>query len=154
MTQEIRKSSNKIIGPLIGGILGVAIVIFLMLRVFHRHSPSASNDIDKELVAVANELNKTCPMMIDAMTRLDNAVALPGNIFQYNYTLVNYYKADLNADDLKMKLQPTIANTIRTNPQLKFFRDKKAIMSYNYNDKNGEFVLNISITPDQYQEGP
>ena len=27
--------------------------------------------------------------MVDNATRLDNAIALPGNTFQYNYTIVN-----------------------------------------------------------------
>jgi hypothetical protein len=39
-------------------------------------------------MAAANELNKSCLMMVDQDTRLDNAVALPENVFQYNYTLI------------------------------------------------------------------
>ena len=27
--------------------------------------------------------------MVDSETRLDNTIALPGNVFQYHYTLVN-----------------------------------------------------------------
>jgi hypothetical protein len=154
MTQETQKSPGKIIGPLIGGILGFAIVTFLVVKMFHGHSSGAEEGINKDLVEVANELNKSCPMMVDSITRLDNAVALPNNIFQYNYTLISIRKTDLNPEELRMRLEPGMTNTIRTNPQLKYFSDRKVTMAYNYNDKNGEFVLNIPITPDKYLGSP
>ena len=154
MTQETQKSPGKILGPLIGGILGFAIVTFLVIRLIHGHSSGTAAVINQELVAVANELNKSCPMMVDSITRLDNAAALPNNVFQYNYTLISVRKADLNPEELRMKLEPGMTNTIRTNPQLKYFRDRKVTMAYNYNDKDGVFVLNIPITPDKYMGSP
>ncbi len=35
---------------------------------------------------IASEINKSCPMMIDKETQFDNALAMPGKVFQYNYT--------------------------------------------------------------------
>ena len=47
---------------------------------------------DKQMMKTASEINKSCPIMVDAETRLDNTVALPNKTIQYNYTLVNIEK--------------------------------------------------------------
>ena len=51
---------------------------------------------DKVMMESASELNKSCLVMVDKDTRLDNVIALPDNIFQYNYTLVNIEKKTLD----------------------------------------------------------
>jgi hypothetical protein len=89
---------------------------------------------NKEMMQVASELNKTCPIMVDDQTRLDNAVALPGNSFQYNYTLINLTKSEVNIDTIKKYLEPSIINNVRTNPGLKIYRDNKVTMIYYYKD--------------------
>jgi hypothetical protein len=88
--------------------------------------------------------------MVDQDTRLDNAVALPGNVFQYNYTLVNLEKSEVNIDTVKKYIEPGIINNVKTSPDLKAYRDNKVTMAYYYKDKNGVFVLKISVTPDMY----
>jgi len=99
----------------------------------------------------ASEINKSCPMMIDSDTRLDNAISLPSNIFQYNYTLVNMEKETIDIDMLKGYLEPNITNFVRTNPDMKFQREKKVTVNYYYKDKNGNYLFKISVTPEQYE---
>ncbi len=106
---------------------------------------------EKVLMEMANELNKNCPMMLDAETRLDNTIALPGNIFQYNYSLINIDKEALNIDELKAYLEQQIVNTAKTNPDMKIFRDNKTTLRYSYKDKSGIFILTIEVTPDKYE---
>lgn len=108
--------------------------------------------ISKALVEVASELNKNCPMMVDNITRLDNAVALPDNVFQYNYTLLGMSKESINIDDAKQRLEPNIINFVKTNPDMKTFRDNETTINYAYKDMSGVFLFTISITPDQYKE--
>lgn len=88
--------------------------------------------------------------MVDQNTRLDNVAAFPNNIFQYNYTLVNLEKSEVNIDTVKKYLEPNIINNVKTNPDLKPYRDNKVTMAYNYRDKNGVFVLKIEVTPEMY----
>ena len=107
--------------------------------------------LDKVMMQAASELNKTCPIMVDQYTRLDNAVALPDNSFQYNYTLVNLTKGEVNLDTVKKYVEPGILNNVKTNPDMKIYRDNKTTMIYYYKDKNGEFVHKFSVTPDMYQ---
>ncbi len=106
---------------------------------------------EKALIEMANELNKNCPLILDAETRLDNTIALPGNIFQYNYSLINIDKESLNIDEVKAYLEQQIINTAKTNPDMKIFRDNKTTLRYSYKDKSGVFILTIEITPDKYE---
>jgi len=125
----------------------VGIVAMVLVQQFFFKSPS----FDKQMMQMASELNKTCPVMVDAETRLDNTVALPDKIFTYNYTLVNQVKDSINVEELKDYLTPLVTNNIKTNPVMKFYRDNKITLSYYYKDKQGVFLLNIDVTPDKYQ---
>lgn len=89
--------------------------------------------------------------MIDAETRLDNAIALPPNTIQYNYTLINMDKATADTVAMKNYVEPSIVNNIRTNPQMEFQREHKTTMNYYYKDRNGQYLFLVSVTPEQYQ---
>lgn len=132
----------------IGIIVGVGAFMLTYFAVQQFFKPS----FDKGMVEMASELNKTCPIMVDQVTRLDNAVSLPDNVFQYNYTLIDMAKEDINADTVRKYIEPGIVNTVRTSPDMKIFRDHKVTVAYNYKDKSGVFVLKISVTPDMYAE--
>src|SRR5688572_30235149 len=117
---EQTKSTNqskKIIGIIVGVIV-FGLSFFAVQQLFFKPAT-----FDKAMMEAASELNKTCPIMIDQETRLDNAVALPNNIFQYNYTLVNLDKSDVNLDTVKKYVEPGLINGVKTNPDLKSYRD-------------------------------
>jgi hypothetical protein len=106
------------------------------------------NDV---MIEAANQLNESCPLMVDEETQLDNAVVLPDNIFQYNYTMVNSEKQEINTTELRNYLEPLLTNNVKTNPDLKIYRDNKVTMNYYYKDKFGEAVMKISVSPDKYK---
>jgi hypothetical protein len=114
--------------------------------------PDSAKYYDQFNMKAASELNEYCPIMVDKETRLDNAMALPGNIIQYHYTLVNMEKAKTDISQLDDKLSPTIINIVKTNPDMKIFRDQKATVGYYYKDKNGEFLFEVLVTPDLYAD--
>lgn len=136
---------NQNIGIVIGIALGFTLSGFLVQR-FILNTPS----FEKVMVQGASEINKSCPMMVDKETRMDNAVAMPGNIFQYNYTLINYDRTSIDTSILKQSIEPVILNNIKTNPQMKQFREHKTTLAYNYVDRNGVFVVRILATPERY----
>ena len=145
MEQVDNNKLKKTFGVIVG-------VITFGLAYFGAQQMFKAPSFDKAMMEAASELNKTCPIMVDQDTRLDNAVALPGNIFQYNYTLVNYEKSEVNIDTVKKYIEPGLINSVKTNPDLEIQRMNKVTMAYNYRDKNGVFVLKISVTPDLYAE--
>lgn len=111
----------------------------------------SSPSIDKSMMQMANEVNKSCPMMIDNDTRLDNAMVMPDNGFQYNYTLVNMVTSEADIEDFKQLMLPRIINVVKTEPEMKSIRENKITMAYNYKDQNGIFLCKLVISPADYE---
>jgi hypothetical protein len=105
---------------------------------------------DKALMETANEINKSCPIMVDNETRLDNTTALPEKVFQYNYTLINITKDLIDIDEFQSAMEPTIKNLVRTSPDMKLMRDNNTTLKYFYKDMNGEHLLTIWVKPEDY----
>lgn len=149
VSRASQASENKR-NMLIGTVLGIVLfgLILYGVKQFILHKPLLENIM---LEAAAKEINKTCPVMVDEATRLDNVAALPGKSLQYNFTLVNSEKSEFNLEAAKQYVEPNIIENIKTNASLKIYRDNKVTLIYNYKDKNGEPVWQLSVTPDMYQ---
>lgn len=147
METNIKRTDKK--RPNFKTILGlvVGLLIVVLVQQFLFKPPS----FDKQMMRIASEVNESCPIMIDKETRLDNTIAFPGKTLQYNYTLINTIKDSVDTDIMEEYLKPMILNSIKTNPDLKFLRDNNATMAYNYRDMDGEHLLKLSFTPDQYK---
>lgn len=141
-----RKGKTKNLTGVIVGIVAFALAFYGSQRLFFK-----TPELDEAMMKMASEINKSCPLMIDADTRLDNTVALPENIFQYYYTLVNVEKATADTLSMKSYLEESITNQVRTNPQMKFQRDHQTTLNYYYKDKDGSFLFLISVTPEKYE---
>jgi len=146
--QPIRKKTGKLknLTTAIVSVIAFALAYYGVQQLFFK-----APELDRAMMEMASEINKSCPVMIDADTRLDNTVALPDNIFQYHYTLVNVEKATADTSGMKNYLDESITNQVRTNPQMKFQRDHRTTMNYYYKDKDGLFLFLISVTPEEYE---
>jgi len=96
---------------------------------------------------IASSFNKQLPMNVDKETRIDAVLGTKKNIF-YNYTLVNYKQSDINAKELKSSLINKIKNNVCTNPKLKIFSKNGVNMNYIYYGKNGKYITEITIKPE------
>lgn len=134
-------------------ILGIIVgtVFFALSYALVQYLFFGTPSLEKMMTKVANEMNKDCPQMVDSETRLDNATVIPPDIFQYNYTLINIEKGDLDTSIVKENLSPNIINFVRTSSEMKAVREKKVTVNYNYRDKNGAYVFRISVSPEQYK---
>jgi hypothetical protein len=139
------ENRNKIIGVIVGAIV-FAVTSFAVSDFF-----SKKPTLDKALMLAASELNKTCPIMVDAETRLDNAMALPNNRFQYNYTLINRSAEELDTVQIHKSVDTQIINNVKTNPDLKIYRENNVTMAYYYKDKNGKYLMKLNVTPELYK---
>jgi len=137
--------NKKLIGTIVGAIAFI-IAYFLFQQLFF-NPPK----LDKALMKVASEINESCPIMLDSETRLDNSIALPPKILQYNYTLINMEKEEIDIISLINYLEPNITNNIRTSPDMKFLRDNKVTFNYYYKDKNWNYLFTITVKPEQYE---
>lgn len=139
-------SRTKLYGALVG-----ALVVVLTAWGVQRMLSMKGGSVDDELMKMASDMNKMCPVMVDAETQLDNAVAIGNSTFQYNYTLVHAEKANVDTNAFKSAMLPTILTQVRTNPQLRKVRDNKVTMNYKYADRKKEHLVIISISPDMYE---
>jgi len=128
--------------------VAIGIITFTAIKFFLFKVPS----IDKQIMLIASEFNKTCPIMIDADTRLDNMLAQPGKNMVYNYTLVNMLKDSLNPGQIESTIKPMMIQSVKSHPDMEYQRKNKIILSYNYRDKLGEHVLQFKIGPNDYLE--
>ena len=136
---------KKIIWNIPLWIASIAVLALMQQCVF------SDTAVEKILTKAANDMNKTCPTMVDRETRLDNTIVLPGKIFQYNYTFIHWTKDSLDFARLQNEMEPAILNGVKTNPDLKVYRDHNVTMAYNYADMKGVFLFKIMITPEKYK---
>lgn len=108
---------------------------------------AAVNDQLRNAVA---EINRQCPMQVDAGTRLDSAHAVSRTELQYNYTLTALARADVDVAQLEATTKPMLIESVRTNPAMADLRDHSIMMTYLYRDRNGEQVMRLSIGPTEY----
>jgi hypothetical protein len=126
----------------------ISIIVFVILKQLFLTAPS----FDEVLKNDAKEINKSCPIMVDETTRLDNAIALPNRTFQMNYTITSAYKALINIIEFEKTMRPIILTGLKNNPDLKNIHGKNVTMVYNFKDCNGEFISNITFKPDEYDK--
>jgi len=138
-------SSNNLLKKTVG-ILAIFGLVYIVYFLFVRKA-----SFDDNLKEIALELNKTCPKMIDKETRLDNALAIKGNIFQYNYTLLNILKDSMDIELYKASVEPSIVNNVITNPDLETFRKNKITLIYNFKDEQNNHITRIIVGPKKYK---
>ena len=115
-------------------LLGIALCITIYLVFLKTISP------DRAVLKFAKEMNKQCPLMIDAETRLDKVNALADNTLHFNYTLINHVKDSLPIENMKSYMEPTILDKIKASPTLNKYIKKNLTWVYSYNDKKGDFA--------------
>lgn len=141
-----KKKFNKttVIGIVVG-------MVFFALAYFAVQQLLTYPLLDKAMTAMASEINKTCPLMVDAETRLDNSAAMENNTFQYNYTLVNVELETVNPEEMKGQMEAYLVDQIKNNQQMALFRKLKTTINYSYKDKAGKFLFMVSVTPEKYE---
>jgi dihydroneopterin aldolase len=125
-------------------------LFFGILVAFAVTGCSKDAKVYNEVVKASEEMNKKCPMVIDADTRLDNTAATDNPItLTYNYTAVTVEKKDVDPEvtNIKAAMIKSTQNNIDTSPAMKFYRDNHVNLKYSYKDKNGKFLFDYTITP-------
>lgn len=131
-------------------IISTLVAFFYLMNTscFYQNEPKTFDSI---LVEAANELNKQCPFMVDKETILDNALPLPDNTVQYNYTLINSIKDSMDINSFIEYMGPLTINQVKTEPGLKIYRDNNCTMIYCYKDKNGIYIHKFYVVPENYK---
>ncbi len=144
-------------GLFVRGWIGIGLPIILVFLVIPSVLAASKvlkkiNDPDFQLKAIAAEVEKASPKMIDKYTRLDGAEVPSSHRIVYLYTIVSLTKDQIPADALATKVRPNVVDAYRTNPGLKGLREMKATMVYRYRDKNGEPIGDIVVDENDLKE--
>jgi len=107
--------------------------------------------VENQLIADAAEANKRCPYMVDKDTRGDSVIGSPGRIVTYYYTFVNHSKIEFNAGELRKYIAPRLIEHVKTSSETRSMRNNKVTLVYRYADKNGVFLFEVKVGPEQYQ---
>lgn len=129
----------------------VTVIAFFIAFFSVQYFMSSNSKIDKQFTEIASEINKNCPILVDRDTQLNNVITLPNKTIQYNYTLINYTRADINIEEAKKFVFDNSLNTIINSPEMEYLRSKDAIFYYSYKDKNGEFLFKVKVKPEDYK---
>lgn len=143
MEQNKPTKKGKTIGIIVGAI-AFAISYYAVQQFF-------KTDIALDLKKVATEINKQGPRQIDQYTRLDSVSSIGKTNFIYYYTLIDMEKSEVNLDTVNKYVRPSIIENIKNSPELKIYRDNNITMDYKYYDKNGDFTMDIAVTPELYK---
>jgi hypothetical protein len=133
-------------------VIAIAIVSILSIAAFS----SCSKSTEKLLQKTAEEVNKKCPMTIDANTMLDSVGVLSNTTFQYYYT-VNFGAQTISKEQyatLMETLKPVIINQVKVNKDasLGLLKKLKVTFGYIYYDSDGDIIGDLSVTPDMYEQ--
>jgi len=132
-------------GLLWKGLAGVLVPIALTLLAIPAFLKVREVALHKRREAIVAEISKGAPAMVDAVTRLENAVAGPGDAITINMTVL----VDKSAVDMKRwdkTVVPEIRRNVLQSPMERVIREGTTVI-YAYKDKNGADVAKIVFDP-------
>lgn len=124
------------------GLLFISGIIFVQC--------SSDAQVQKALVAMAETINKDCPITYDQYTRLDSCQATPGKTLKYNYT-IDLDKLDITAEELEAKMKPYLLSGIKIGTDMKVLKDNEVSFEYSYRGKDGQIIREFKIAPGDYK---
>jgi hypothetical protein len=147
ITQKAKDKMNKkaVIITAFAAVL-VTLVGFLIYNRFIG-GPARMN---KALVKVSSDINRTLPMMLEKDTRLDTTIPGPGKRFTYVNTIVNYELAQIDTVKMRQALTPNIIANYKTQKDMESFRKDGVMLCYRYKDKNGVFLIQVETDPKDF----
>ncbi|NJL53074.1 MAG: hypothetical protein HC930_14385 [Hydrococcus sp. SU_1_0] len=110
-------------------------------------SPAKSQSVAEILVQASDILNQQLPMRIDQDTQWDSTFVGPGQVMNYNYTLLNYSVAELDSNQFTREFRPFVTQALCEEPSSQIFRDNNVAFGVNVYDNNHSLVSRIDVSP-------
>tara|TARA_B110001452_G_scaffold231669_1_gene208604 strand:+ start:57 stop:443 length:387 start_codon:yes stop_codon:yes gene_type:complete len=106
---------------------------------------SCESNVDKVVRKTAEELNKSCPMFVDKITRLDKVEIDEDGYFHYTYTFPTLTINDINASNFKDEQFKILNKMYNTNEKFDIYRQNNIYLKYTYFDKNNQEIVTLTI---------
>lgn len=115
-------------------------------------SPSKAEDINQILTETSMMLNQELPMKIDEDTQWDSTFVGPGQMMNYNYTLLNYSLDQLDANKFASEFRPFVYNLLCEDPRTLVLRENDIAVGVNVYDKTHHQISRITVAPTECRE--
>lgn len=112
---------------------------------------SNTQKLNEQLTQIAENLNKSTPVLLNDHTVFLNASVTDDNIFQYKYQIVNTTDPQSLMQEKESQTLVNIKVAFRINPDLRVFTKNNVIIDYIYTDSIGQVIKTIRITPKDYK---
>lgn len=101
----------------------------------------------------SEQVNKQCPITIDAMTKMDSTTySGSDNTFTYFYTLSGTADNAEIAETMKAELEKTLPETIKNTEEMKVYRESDVAIKYVYlSGKTKQELFQVTVTPEMYK---
>ncbi|TRW26577.1 hypothetical protein FMM05_04145 [Flavobacterium zepuense] len=132
------------------GTIHLGLRLCFMLLIAALATGCVKDDYFTELQEMSVQMDKMCPMVIDGGTRLDSTSAKEAPL-----TLVYYYTATTaskdalpeNIEEVKAQLKKQAQDNLDNASTMEAFRKMDVALTYDYRDKNGEYLFNYTVAP-------
>ncbi|WP_124616754.1 hypothetical protein [Burkholderia sp. Bp9143] len=119
----------------------------------HAYNDSKQHEvIQAKLVEVMNQINKSVPVMVDKVTRLDSANGLAWQL-TYSYTFVGTKASEVNTAALNRAMRPYLFNAVCKGDVMKVFVDNDIPVTYIYHDDYGVEIARYRYTQTDCRRG-
>lgn len=135
---------NKV--SILGTIMTVTCVT-IAVNLFTPKSTLSDKDLEKEIKRVNKE---ELPMPLDELMRLDSIKILSPKVLTY-YVTANILKEEAEDDAMREYLHPNILDNIKNNKALEVYRNSNITWNYRFNDNDGVFFHEYTVTPQMYK---
>ncbi len=112
---------------------------------------SDKQSLNERLTKIAENLNKSTPVLLDNHTVFLNASVTDDNIFQYKYQVVNTSEPQSLMREIEDQTIANIKEAFRMNPDLRIFTKNNVTIDYIYTDSTGQVIKTMRITPKDYK---
>ena len=131
-------------------IITAILILFVITQALKLLLRQPENNISIDLLKAASDINKHAPIYIDSTVRLDNVEVVQERNLQYNYSVTNLEKNELDTVKLLSMAKEEMLDILKKNPKTSYFRDNDVNIIVNYSDKNGDNICRLVITKKDY----
>lgn len=130
-------------------LIGVALVVIVTYLIIKLSSPPS---VETSMQNVADNINKTCPVMVDEFTQLDSVDLLKGSrTMLYYYTISDFELENKDINTVKQSLKEVLIDNINKAPEMKVMRENDVVFDYIYSNKERQKLIELTILPADYK---
>jgi len=111
----------------------------------NKHDMNSDEEISKTLVETAKLQKKSLPVMVDDVTRWDDAIAGPGRNWTYMYTIVVPESKNLNNQKINDYLGNKLRNSVCIQKEMELFVENDVKLKYIYHDLEGNLIGKVDF---------